>query len=66
MPFLIILIGGNRSESIIAPNSNCVVLIRDSVATALVSPVDGNPLITIPPSMFIGTISLTSISVLML
>jgi len=38
-------IGGKLSESIFAASSNCDVLIINSVAIALVSPVDGNPLI---------------------
>ena len=38
------LIGGNLSESIFACNSKLDVLIKDSVAIALVIPDDGNPL----------------------
>jgi len=54
------LIGGNQSESIIPPNSKLLVLIIDSVAIALVIPEDGNPLMTTPPSILIGLISLIS------
>ena len=50
IPFLIILIGGNLSESILACNSKLDVLIKDSVAIALVIPDDGNPLTSVPPS----------------
>ena len=44
MPFFMTLIGGNLSESIFACNSKLDVLIKDSVAIALVIPDDGNPL----------------------
>jgi hypothetical protein len=47
-PFLIMLIGGKLSESIVAANSNCDELIISSVAMALVSPVEGNPLMIKP------------------
>ena len=50
------LIGGNFSESIVAPSSKFDVFIRDSVAIALVMPVEGKPLTSIPPSKSIGTI----------
>ena len=60
-----IVMGGNLSESTIAPNSKLLVLIMDSVAIALVIPDDGNPLIIIPSSILILLISLISISFFM-
>ena len=60
------LIGGNLSESIFACNSKLDVLIKDSVAIALVIPDDGNPLTNVPPSKSIGTISLISMSLVIL
>ena len=55
-------IGGKLSESIFAASSNCYVLIINSVAIALVSPVDGNPLIINPPSILIDDVSLMLIT----
>ncbi len=48
------LIGGKASESITPANSNCEVLINDSVAIASVKPTEGNPSMRIPPSIEIG------------
>ena len=41
----------------IAAGSNFDALIINSAAIALVSPVDGNPLMIIPPSTSIGAVS---------
>jgi hypothetical protein len=51
------LTGGKLSESMNPARSNCEVFIKDSVAIALVKPVDGNPSTRYPSSMVIGLVS---------